>query len=191
VAAGPIAPCEFQPDSYIYLAWALVQSDIRGTATGNEAALDGIDAGDLLTAIGTMISLGYHVDPLVGFGYAEEGVGDAATPAEAFPFADNDVDTNAAMNNFGLGGMASGSGTLYRLREGIERFFITDINNPAASALAQSEISVMFDSLSTVVSEFNHIPGGANFLFMDGHVQFDRYPGEYASKVTALTTGAF
>ncbi len=28
--------------------------------------------------------------------------------------------------------------TIYRLREGIERFFITDINNPAASATAQS-----------------------------------------------------
>ena len=31
--------------------------------------------------------------------------------------------------------------TLYRLREGIERFFITDINNPAGSAMAQSAYS--------------------------------------------------
>jgi prepilin-type processing-associated H-X9-DG protein len=27
---------------------------------------------------------------------------------------------------------------------------------------------------------FNHIPGGANVLYMDGHVEFQRYPtGEY------------
>jgi len=188
VATGSIAPCEFQPDSYIYLAWAMVPSEIRGTAVGNDPELDDIDAGDVVTAIVTMISLGYCVDPLVGFASALEGVRSAATPALAFPFADNDVDTDAAMSGYGL--TPSGSGTLYRLREGIERFFITDINNPASSAVAQSEINVMFDSLSTVVGEFNHIPGGANVLFMDGHVEFDRYPGEYASKVTALTTGA-
>ena len=33
-----------------------------------------------------------------------------------------------------------------RLREGIERFLITDINNPEASQRAQSEIVVMFDA---------------------------------------------
>jgi len=71
------------------------------------------------------------------------------------------------------------SQTLYRLREGIERFFITDINNPAASARAQSEISVVFDQVSTDVDEFNHVPGGSNVLFMDGHVEFIRYPGEW------------
>ncbi len=32
---------------------------------------------------------------------------------------------------------------LYRLREGVERFLITDINNPAASAIAQSTLPVM------------------------------------------------
>jgi prepilin-type N-terminal cleavage/methylation domain-containing protein/prepilin-type processing-associated H-X9-DG protein len=69
--------------------------------------------------------------------------------------------------------------TIYRLREGIERFFITDINNPAASARAQSEICVMFDQMSDNISEFNHIPGGCNVLYMDGHVEFIKYPGEF------------
>ncbi|MCP4643839.1 MAG: DUF1559 domain-containing protein [bacterium] len=67
---------------------------------------------------------------------------------------------------------------VYRLREGIERFFISDINNPAATAKAQSEVSVMFDQLTQEPSEYNHIPGGANILFMDGHVKFQRYPGD-------------
>ena len=28
------------------------------------------------------------------------------------------------------------------------------------------------------VTYFNHIPGGGNVLYMDGHVEFVRYPGE-------------
>ncbi len=67
-----------------------------------------------------------------------------------------------------------------RAREGIERFMISDINNPASSAKAQSEISMMFDYLSTDTGEeFCHIPGGGNVLYMDGHVKFIRYPSEW------------
>jgi prepilin-type N-terminal cleavage/methylation domain-containing protein/prepilin-type processing-associated H-X9-DG protein len=76
-------------------------------------------------------------------------------------------------------GVGNGSGnTIYRLREGIERFLITDINNPAASAKAQSDIFIMWDNVSSDVARFNHVPGGSNILFMDGHVEFKRYPGE-------------
>jgi len=71
-----------------------------------------------------------------------------------------------------------GGDTVYRMREGIERFMITDINNPAASAQAQSEIWMMFDLIATTQGFFNHVPGGSNVLFMDGHVEFLRYPGE-------------
>lgn len=79
--------------------------------------------------------------------------------------------------------------TAYRLREGIERFFITDINNPAASAQAQSTVSIMHDMIGAGITytsddgnvshTFNHVPGGSNVLFMDGHVRFIRYPGEF------------
>jgi prepilin-type N-terminal cleavage/methylation domain-containing protein/prepilin-type processing-associated H-X9-DG protein len=65
--------------------------------------------------------------------------------------------------------------TIYRLREGIERFFITDINNPAGSAIAQSDIPVMWDMVDLEVDEMSHPPGGANVLFMDGHVEFWKY----------------
>ena len=71
-----------------------------------------------------------------------------------------------------------GEVTLYRFREGIERFFITDINNPAGSAQAQSELAVMWDEVSVQANAFNHVPGGCNVLFMDGHVEFIRYPSE-------------
>jgi prepilin-type N-terminal cleavage/methylation domain-containing protein/prepilin-type processing-associated H-X9-DG protein len=76
----------------------------------------------------------------------------------------------------GLGN--SNGDMIYRLREGIERFLITDINNPAASAKAQSQVFAMCDNLSTTAQDFNHVPGGANVLFMDGHVEFVKYPGD-------------
>ncbi|NIA15027.1 MAG: hypothetical protein GWP08_13220, partial [Nitrospiraceae bacterium] len=108
--------------------------------------------------------------------------------------------------DLGRSGLGGGS-TIYRLREGIERFAITDINNPAASAQAQSSIVVMCDVFAAVeasapsftkpgVTKFNHIPGGANFLYMDGHVSFHRYQpasGDYlpGGALELLDYGAF
>ncbi len=77
-----------------------------------------------------------------------------------------------------------------KLKEGIERFSITDINNPAAGAEAQSTIAMMWDAWSgndqkwwvgeatNPVVFFNHIPGGSNVLYMDGHVEFQKYSGD-------------
>ena len=79
------------------------------------------------------------------------------------------------MNGYGCGG----GDTVYRLREGVERFMITDINNPAASAMAQSELPVMWDIISAEpggLAAMNHVPGGCNVLYFDGHVEFIRYP---------------
>ena len=84
----------------------------------------------------------------------------------------------------GSGGQGN---TLYRLREGIERFMITDINNPAGSAMAQSSVPVMEDAVTDGsireeqggIARFNHVPGGANVLWMDGHVEFVKYPGRF------------
>jgi prepilin-type N-terminal cleavage/methylation domain-containing protein/prepilin-type processing-associated H-X9-DG protein len=81
-----------------------------------------------------------------------------------------------------------GGDTVFRLREGIERFLITDINNPGASAEAQSTVSVMWDTFGGTgnadaagnpIGVFNHVPGGCNVMYLDGHVQFVRYPGEF------------
>lgn len=85
--------------------------------------------------------------------------------------------------------------TIYRFREGIERFFITDINNPAASAQAQSEIPVLSDWVTADQSDdnqFNHLPGGSNVLYMDGHVEFLKYPNEWpVSPLFAITIANF
>ena len=79
---------------------------------------------------------------------------------------------------------------LYRLREGVERFLITDINNPSASAQAQSTIPVLLDAWSQNgkladgadglrIEIFNHLPGGGNVLYLDGHVSYLRYKDAY------------
>ena len=78
-------------------------------------------------------------------------------------------------------GSTQGSFTIHRLKEGVERFSITDINDPSASANAQSDIVVMYDEsiayngLITTGQDgprFNHLSSGANVLYMDGHVEF-------------------
>jgi prepilin-type N-terminal cleavage/methylation domain-containing protein/prepilin-type processing-associated H-X9-DG protein len=84
----------------------------------------------------------------------------------------------------------AGGPTIYRLKEGMERFLITDINNPAASAKAQSEIQIMADLTALSPKDFNHIPGGSNILYMDGHVSFVRYlESGYTSKAFASLVG--
>ena len=91
-----------------------------------------------------------------------------------------------------------GGGTIYRLKEGIERFMITDINNPAGSSIAQSELAVMHDLImkEDILWDaggkyvFNHIPGGCNVLYMDGHVEFKRYP-QKEPPINPVTVGAW
>lgn len=83
----------------------------------------------------------------------------------------------------------AGGDTVYRLREGIERFLITDINNPGASASGQSDVWIMHDAISTRVQNYNHVPGGANVLYLDGHVEFLKYPG--VAPVGALMASMF
>lgn len=85
---------------------------------------------------------------------------------------------------------------ILRLREGIERFLITDVNNPGQAKGASSASIVMYDSCHSEAgeldpNEFNHIPGGSNALFFDGHVEFGRFPQPANSKFWILsTTGA-
>ena len=93
-------------------------------------------------------------------------------------FVDPTRTESAADNNVKFDAPGSGNArgnTLYRLSEGIERFLITDINNPGASASAQSEVWVMMDNVAENVGAFNHIPGGSNVLYLDGHVEFIKY----------------
>ncbi len=83
------------------------------------------------------------------------------------------------------------------MKEGIERFFITDINNPAAGAMSQSTLPVMWDAwgaataahfntYDNAVVSFNHVPGGSNVLYMDGHVEFIRLNDKFPIKTAGF-----
>ena len=101
-----------------------------------------------------------------------------------------DRDLNTVDDDGGLGEETgnTGTNTIYRLREGIERLLITDINNPGSgSCCSQSNVYIMLDTVSTTTQNFNHIPGGSNVLCMDGHVEFISYPGKYPVCMEAAT----
>ncbi len=68
---------------------------------------------------------------------------------------------------------------IMRLRQGLNRFLIEDINEPSKTSRAESAVAVMFDRVDFDPQGFNHVPGGGNVLYMDGHVEFLRYPGEF------------
>ncbi len=164
--SGDRQACRFWDISYHYLGWALQPQHYLA----NQDDLNKVEF-DLLSDVNPNLLAG-----LIG----ENWLGLVREPTWV------DMPTNSPYwaevheNDWDLG-----DETVYRLREGIERFLITDINNPAGSAMAQSEIVAMWD-ISLWVSaptggtpSFNHLPGGGNVLYMDGHVEFLRYPGEY------------
>ncbi len=157
---------------------------------------------------------------LGGFGELPPDVGDVDVPAQfagffnalveaALPVAGapaeqisakaieiSDVDLHfkleSSMTAPFMGEGNGGGNTMYRLREGIERFFITDINNPGATTQAQSVLSIMADWNGTQGGlAFNHLPGGSNVLYMDGHVEFLKYPNIWpVSPLLARVIGA-
>ncbi|NLV45400.1 MAG: prepilin-type N-terminal cleavage/methylation domain-containing protein [Candidatus Hydrogenedentes bacterium] len=102
---------------------------------------------------------------------ALEKMGNANLGVELCKMADTDWDVDAPLGN-------GGGDTIYRLKEGNERFMITDVNNPQTSAMAQSSLFAMLDlfgNYGEAIAYFNHVPGGCNVLFMDGHVDWIPY----------------
>ena len=100
----------------------------------------------------------------------------------AASYSQASIDALNAITAGDLSGLPAGTGnnggastTILHLKEGIERFLITDINNAAGSAKAQSNIFIMWDNVSQISEDFNHVPGGSNVLYMDGHVEFLKY----------------
>jgi prepilin-type N-terminal cleavage/methylation domain-containing protein/prepilin-type processing-associated H-X9-DG protein len=149
----PVNPCRFDADSYLYLGWSIMDVDVMTDPSQRNS-----DAITLTTYLG-------YASPLF--------LGVFSQVAGAIADVPNTMDPSTVDKDFTVGDT-----TLYRLREGIERFFIQDINNPAATAHGQSNIWIMWDDATGIAANFNHIPGGANVLYLDGHVDFLRYPSD-------------
>jgi prepilin-type N-terminal cleavage/methylation domain-containing protein/prepilin-type processing-associated H-X9-DG protein len=180
----PIAGCrEAADDSYQYVGYVFDQIDDDDPTIDVGSVFDPI-----LASIGVGGSMAGHTSSVQGIECFGDVVNEFATQLIALNFhaANGATDENCTVSaGFGNGG----GGTVYRLREGVERFLITDINNPAASAMGQSEVFVAWDEVSSTVANFNHVPGGSNVLYLDGHVEFIRYPGE--APVNAAVAGLF
>ena len=81
---------------------------------------------------------------------------------------------------------------IFRLREGISQVLITDVNDSSAAASAASNVAVMWDEAMGMQTsgtvKFHHLPGGCNVLYMDGHVDFMKYPqGPAYGEIDPLT----
>ncbi len=159
--------------SYGYLGWVLDKANcsdpMSALSTFPYVAILAQNLGvqyDMSTQVATQVGSVFDYLVQVALPYFTGNL--TTLPYGIAPDIDKDIPVPAGIGN-------GGSSTVYRLREGIERFLITDINNPSASAQAQSSVWIMFDQLSTNPAAYNHIPGGANVLYMDGHVQFQRY----------------
>lgn len=152
---GKVYACAFTDHSYEYLGWAVLAEHYM-LPEGDE----------------TVWPADTEVDAAKFLGFFTPVLTEASTATleEAADLYEDDL--------------TNGNETIYRLREGIERFQVTDINNPASATAAQSEIPVMWDTSYAPQDEegrasFNHLPGGGNVLFLDGHVEFLRYPSKH------------
>jgi len=146
--------------SYNYVGYVLDLCDADGTDPL-------IDISGLATIIGASGVTGLGPQQLVEAMLTILGAY-LADPYNGARKVDEDISVTQGLGN-------GGQSTIYRLREGIERFLITDINNPAATNEAQSEVWIMADTIAIDTGAYNHIPGGSNVLYMDGHVEFMRY----------------
>jgi prepilin-type N-terminal cleavage/methylation domain-containing protein/prepilin-type processing-associated H-X9-DG protein len=86
-------------------------------------------------------------------------------------------DRSINVGSFGFTGSGNMGGNLInRLSMGVDRFLISDINDIlTGEETGASVVPIMWDQISTVVSEFSHVPAGQNVLYLDGHVNFMRY----------------
>ncbi len=156
---GIIESAELARGPYNYTGWLIMDDvNVLGPLAGTEGS-DAANGNRFTTA------------ELMGTPFGELGAANIATNGGA---SDSDFRVSATYASSQVGG----GDTLFRLRQGIERFLITDINNAAASAVASSAVPLMWDHISANAAAFAHVPGGGSVLYLDGHVKFIRYPAE-------------
>ena len=160
---GIIEPEELVKAPYNYTGWAIMDTvNILGPLSGT---------------VGSMPDGRFDESDYIGTPWGELALLNGLTDGAA---SDEDFVTSLYP-----GTQPGGGNTLFRLREGVERFLITDLNNAAGANSAQSIIPVMWDHLTPQIRGSCHVPSGMNVLYMDGHVDWARYPSDSPWMVTA------
>ncbi|MFA7691810.1 MAG: DUF1559 domain-containing protein [Candidatus Hydrogenedentales bacterium] len=181
--------------SYAYIGWMLDRMkhpelppvDI-GTFTSLSAAADMFDFQAPTQGLVSQ-QFGAGVNALLAGAMDEFVHGSGPFGIRLLKTADKDwkLPTNSGQGN-------GGGDVIYRLKEGNERFMITDVNNPQTSAMAQSNLFTMMDLFGNygAIVFFNHVPGGCNVLFMDGHVDWIPYvpPAPGQDNTVSMDLGA-
>jgi prepilin-type N-terminal cleavage/methylation domain-containing protein/prepilin-type processing-associated H-X9-DG protein len=159
--AFPVDPCATTNDSYVYLGWGILEEHVLLPGASSSSDPSDIDP--------NLINL--FADPNTFTGVLYDNFFDFLLTGTAY-------DQDLAIQTLDA---AATDRPIYRLREGMERFYVTDVNNAAASAMAQSTLPVMWDRVATNIGRdgFNHLPGGSNVLYFDGHVGFLKYMSEH------------
>ncbi len=160
---NPIEPCRFENVSYLYFGWILSDELLFGDLDVNDTAIvdnfrDNVRPAFLSVfegQLGARLFVEWQAQDDPSIFYEDIQVDVSPSQDDGFPTV------------------------AYRYREGIERFLITNINDPAAGTRAQSAIPLMYDDYGgDEPNIMNHVPGGGNVLYLDGHVDFLRYPSE-------------
>jgi len=173
--------------SYGYFGWAFDRLDEKyGTTPGAPLASILSAAGVDLTGIDTTGNGPTQLVNTLISGIDVSAIQAVVNKDNAGMMAAMDKDVSGPL----LVGYGNGGGnTVYRLRDGVERFMITDINNAGSANISQSAMWVMLDQFSTSTAGFNHIPGGSNVLYMDGHAEFVRYQEKNGTAPVVGTVG--
>ena len=66
----------------------------------------------------------------------------------------------------------------FRIKDVVNRLFIEDIDRPGMTAVSETQIPLLFDAMSLYGRHLpNHVvPPGGNVMYMDGHVEYLRFP---------------
>jgi prepilin-type N-terminal cleavage/methylation domain-containing protein len=147
------------PMSYVYTGWTVLNDDQMVTTLAVYTWLDSVLP---ISDPATDGWRGAHMN-LSSFGFDEYGNGGYPVIYRLCFFIDKYLSSNTVLLD-------------YCTNEGKEvpepvRITTMRLGSPGAASL----VPMMWDQISTNISEFNHVPAGQNVMYMDGHVEFTRY----------------
>jgi len=160
-------------ESYSYLGWVV---DKGALPVVDAAEFHNIEALRQLLGLGSGRGLQVNAqmaaafDALVGNNFHLISINIA--PMSIQKAVDKDIE-NVPVHPTTCKSLGNGdTNTIFRLREGTQNYARNGTGDSESSAFGDSRIWVMFDK------DFNHLPGGSNVLYKDGHVEFIKYAND-------------